>query len=579
MTTKPTPDRAFEEQVHAQLESLVATRREMDDIQPEFAVPITEFHYDLAAEALTKFGERALTPLIAALEDPDTPLRLEAVLALGRLGLPQAVDAIRPFLHGPDAALQLAAIQAIGFAGDARACDALFTALPASPGPRYEAVVASLLSACRPRAVAMLCTQAPALPLPLHEKLVAAVVAEDGPEVVSRLERILGNPATPQGLCTLKALIAAAPERTLPRLWSLLAHDFLIFRDAFEMLRDAHAPGLEAAALQALQHRDSRVRRYAVEFLGRHGDAETVSHLARFLSSEPDAVVRQITLRALGRLGGPAAVDVVLPCIHDADLGIQTAAVEVLGVLGDARACDPLAALLPTTIMRLRDGQRRHDIARLRDAIAIALLSVCRSRSIALLYPQASALDSTARGHLALAIAAEGGPEAADRLERMYHISHSGFDILKALAAVAPERAVPLLLPHLKVRFASAWTFQNVFEILNDIHAPCIETEAVQALQHKKPDVREYGVKFLGVHGAAQTIPLIAQLLFNDPDFRVRAAAAAAVAALAQRTGVDVRPDLTRALSDPHLWVQQRARSVLKQIDNCRISSSDAECG
>lgn len=115
MTTPQPPihERTFKEQVRAQLELLVVKRRGLDEAVAEFSTRSPEAEYESAANTLTKFGKRALTPLIKALNDPDAAIRLEAVLALGRLGLPQAIEAIRPCLHDMDVEVRLAAAQTL----------------------------------------------------------------------------------------------------------------------------------------------------------------------------------------------------------------------------------------------------------------------------------------------------------------------------------------------------------------------------------------------------------------------------------------------------------------------------------
>ncbi|MBN2004473.1 MAG: HEAT repeat domain-containing protein [Anaerolineae bacterium] len=557
----------LQEEIHTHLEVLVLKRRGLDDIVAEFSTRSPEAEYEAAAKALKVLGRRAQASLIRALADPDAAVRIEALLALGRIGSEQAVDAIVRHLPGTDGDERMFAVEALGIAGDARAYAALFAVLPTSPGPLYEAVVRALLSTSRSRAVADLCALAPQLSPQTHAELVAAVVVENGPEVVSRLERIVGDPTSEQGLCTLKALARLAPDRTLSRLWPLLAYDLSTFRVAFEILNDAQAPGLEAAAVQALQHRDNRVRRYAVEFLGRHGSAEAVIPLVRLLSDESQSIVRQLTLRSLGQLGTPAAMDAILSCLYDVDAQVQIAAAQALGILGDARACDPLIEMLLYSTgqvddaWRLKDHGREQTAKKLRDATAIALLRVCPSRGITLLYPRACALDPDARNALVMAIASEGRPDAADMLERM---PCPGSNFLNALALVAPERALPHLLQKL-----TSWeygTFRRAFEILVDMQPPCLEAEAVRGLQNINFHVREYVMEYLGHHGSAEIIPLITGLLLNDPDFRVRAVSAIALARLAMRVGVDVHPDLVRALSDHQPWVQSQAHRALEML-------------
>ncbi len=117
----PLYERTFKEQVRAQLELLVVKRRGMDEAVAEFSTRSPEAEYEFAAKTLKKFGKRTLTPLIKSLNDPDAAIRLEAVLALSRLGLPQAIEAIRPCLHDAEAEVRLAAAQTLRSLGDSNA--------------------------------------------------------------------------------------------------------------------------------------------------------------------------------------------------------------------------------------------------------------------------------------------------------------------------------------------------------------------------------------------------------------------------------------------------------------------------
>jgi MFS family permease len=59
-------------------------------------------------------GNVLLPEIAAALDDPDLRIRREALLALGRIGTPEALDLLRWYLHEPDAVLRAQSVEAIG---------------------------------------------------------------------------------------------------------------------------------------------------------------------------------------------------------------------------------------------------------------------------------------------------------------------------------------------------------------------------------------------------------------------------------------------------------------------------------
>lgn len=61
----------------------------------------------------TAEGNVLLPEIMAALEDSDLSIRREALLALGRLGTPEALELLRWFLHEPDALMRAPSVEAI----------------------------------------------------------------------------------------------------------------------------------------------------------------------------------------------------------------------------------------------------------------------------------------------------------------------------------------------------------------------------------------------------------------------------------------------------------------------------------
>jgi MFS family permease len=74
-------------------------------------------------------GNIMLPEIAAALDDPDVSLRREALLALGRLGTPEALDLLRWYVYDPDAAVRAQSVEAIAQCGAPDHADLLRRAL------------------------------------------------------------------------------------------------------------------------------------------------------------------------------------------------------------------------------------------------------------------------------------------------------------------------------------------------------------------------------------------------------------------------------------------------------------------
>jgi len=70
-----------------------------------------------AAEELVKIGAPAVEPLIAALKDPDSPVRVGAVGVLGNIKDPRAVEPLMAALKDMDSGVRGGAVEALGEIG------------------------------------------------------------------------------------------------------------------------------------------------------------------------------------------------------------------------------------------------------------------------------------------------------------------------------------------------------------------------------------------------------------------------------------------------------------------------------
>ncbi|MBI3820550.1 MAG: HEAT repeat domain-containing protein [Planctomycetes bacterium] len=160
------------------------------------------------------------------------------------------------------------------------------------------------------------------------------------------------NPAThPKFLCILM-IAAAAAQDSRPQfarsaadiIQSLESKDFATRRDAVWSCRETKDPRLIAALRETLKkdaHPD--IRKFAAEVLGELGDAESAPLFYNIIKSDPFPGPRGAAYVALGRLRDAGAFDILMKGLASRE---DAYAARGLGYLGDARAFDPIFAIV-----------------------------------------------------------------------------------------------------------------------------------------------------------------------------------------------------------------------------------------
>ncbi len=228
--------------------------------------------------------ERAIQPLIDALQHPDPGVRCAAARAAGWLGHPKLVSHLVEAIGGESQALRRNIAEALGRIGDAEALPALLTALEdGDPGVRYSAAWA-LGRIGDVRSIS---------------ELVGAL-RDEHPQVRRAAARSLG--------------------------W----------------IGDSIAvPGLAGA----LSDERSGVRRDAAMALGAIGSEAAVAELKLALSDRR-AVVRYSAAAALGQIGSDEPVPELVGCLNDEDADVRRVSAEALRVIGDPRSIPGLVRAL-----------------------------------------------------------------------------------------------------------------------------------------------------------------------------------------------------------------------------------------
>jgi ParB family chromosome partitioning protein len=106
--------------------------------------------------------------------------------------------------------------------------------------------------------------------------------------------------------------------------------------------------------LKALKHRDPTTQFLAAEGLGRGGREEALAPLMAAVDLQEDKALRDRAVVALGELGDPRALDLLLKIVNDPEHELRPIAVEAIGRMGRSAKAHEILALL-TTLARGTD--------------------------------------------------------------------------------------------------------------------------------------------------------------------------------------------------------------------------------
>ena len=98
--------------------------------------------------------------------------------------------------------------------------------------------------------------------------------------------------------------------------------------------------------LKTLMHRSPVTQFLAAEGLGRGGRVEGLSRLLAAVDLQEEAVLRERAVQALGELGDPRAVDLLLKIVNDPEHALRPAALEAVGRMGRSAKVHDILPLL-----------------------------------------------------------------------------------------------------------------------------------------------------------------------------------------------------------------------------------------
>jgi HEAT repeat protein len=256
-------------------------------------------------EALEQLGDRAVDPLLKALDDPDAEVRQRAAMTLERLGV---LDALLERAGDGD----VAAREKLVVAGQAGVVEILVEAL-SKPNPRVRYSVAEILGEVRHPSVS--------------NALIARLQHEEAVPIVAEL---------------LRSLARLREEKAVEPISHLLGHENETIRvEAVRALERIPFPNANAVLAGAVRDPQARVRASAAIVLGKVGDREAVPALLDLLA-DCDAAVRAEAARALGLLRATEAESRLVDAFHDFDPAVQIAAARALGQVGAPNCLETL---------------------------------------------------------------------------------------------------------------------------------------------------------------------------------------------------------------------------------------------
>ena len=314
-----------------------------------------------SVQALEQIGAGAEGPLLVALDDPDSEIRVRAAVALERLGVPDnLVRMIESGERVPEAYETLVKLAATG-------AHEFLAELIFHPSRQVRAAVVTAIGQAQRRDLAHEVVQVasadsePSLrtlafgtlrSLGLREALPAAIsgVTDSdqrvrsaavellgelgGAEVIRMLRAQTADPEAPVRAAAIRALGALGGEAAEPDIRGLLGDPNAIVREAaVQSVAVARLPSLMPGLIELLRDNDPGVRRAAALAIGTLGDRSVVPALLRAFP-DPAADVSDAIAVSVSRLDLEAVPGLIDSLVESPDVEIKLSLIRTLGRSG-----------------------------------------------------------------------------------------------------------------------------------------------------------------------------------------------------------------------------------------------------
>jgi len=491
---------------------------------------------DVRRSAVIQLGyedESVFGILADRLEDDNPSVQHAAVISLGRLGKPEAIDElVKPkVFHSPVTNIRWAAVSALGKLGDHRIIDHLIRAVD---DPEWIV---------RNQAVTELKDQIRGIIRAgrhCYGRILLRMLALEDEEVVE---------LAINGFCEMKNAVTDFLIRNLGHASSRVREN--VVETLGRMNCDEAVPVL----IERMQDEDRRVRGSAARALGRIQNKDSVEPLVQGLRDNAEDVQTQ-SMEALTAFGQLATLPLLKALTYEKNKYTLRAMILTLGLLGDLKA-------VPALINHLRSSYFVVRIA------AVRALTRFGPNIINQLIPALSFNRSNIRQLLKDAESSEPALQkrAVDALAGLE--DHRAVGLLKQLLEEADETVQDAAVKALTRIGCAAWGRCGVLQVLAQLGEPSLVPYFIHSLEDDSDNVRLEALRALAkVNGPDSIQPMIQHgLTDRDPYIRFEAFR------LLRRVGAGYSAVLEAALAalkDPSRDVRAQASRLLGIIQDKR---------
>ncbi len=480
-------------------------------------------------------GPEVYSVLVQELNDPNPAIQHAAVISLGRLGRPEAIEElIKPKVYrSPHGNIRWAAVAAIGKLGDFRVIDYLLKAVEDSEWIVRTQAVTELMGKVREVIarkdirlarilVHMMCLE--------NEEIINLAIEgfqEIGPESLNLLHEVLNNSSS---------TIRANAARALGRLKSHLSTPYLL-----DLLEDEEGP----------------VRANASEALGLIQDKISIEPLILRIQDNIEKV-QNAAAEAIVRFGNMATVPLLNALGREREKFSQRALIKCLGRIGDPKAMPALISNLRSSYFLVRQSAVAA-LVRFGPRVTPLLVSTLSYNSSDIEHFKKDALDKYHPELQLRAIKALGGLE-----------DHRAVALLKGLVEESLPDIQDAAGQALSQIGCAAWGRCCALKVLAEVGDTSLIPRIAHSLQDHSDNVRFEAARVVGRLGGGEAAKLLQRMLKKDPCAFVRAEAVRLLRTIGPQYCEDLSPILL-ALKDHARDVRIQAAGLL---GNCQDEKS-----
>lgn len=364
-------------------------------------------------EALVRMGPRAVQSLIKSLQSSDPGLRLDAVIALGRIADASSAKSLLAMLRDPSPTIRAHVAQALGNIGIVDYADSVAQLLDEEdPGVRLNAAQAlSKLADERVRQDVVGLLQDPD---PIIRGFGATAAARAGATSSwGAIAQLLGEENEDVRARAAEALGVLGEPRAARILQTVLTDSSVKVRsNATISLGQLNCPESVDGLSQAANDLQPQVRKRAIDALALIGTSEARDVIVRMLRSDHMPDVRQMAARVIAQFPSAETVELLKESLND-EFMVRVRACISLGEIGLPESADLLLPLLKDPVAEIR-FHACNGLANIGDGRALKLLEEMLDES-----------DPLVLRGVGKALTAFGDPRGEEALKRAGEMSAS----------------------------------------------------------------------------------------------------------------------------------------------------------